>query len=100
MRNEDAPSITLDTTLQRNDDIFSTDVDGEVVMMSIERGSYFGANKMGSRIWELLEQPTLVSGLCEQLMEEFDVDPDRCRTDVLAYMEHLSEHELVEIVAA
>lgn len=93
-----APTITLDTQVQRNTDIVSADVDGEAVMMSIEQGNYYGANKMGTRIWELLEEPRQVSAICDQLIKDFEVDAETCHSDVLGYLAHLSDHKLVEVV--
>jgi len=96
MSSETATTITLATRLRRNDDIVSADVDGEAVMMSIEQGKYFGANKMGTRVWETLEQPQQVAAVCSRLLEQFDVDTETCHRDVLAFLERLSENQLVE----
>ncbi len=70
------------TVLVRTDEIVSSDLDGETVMLNIERGKYFGLDPIGSRIWNLLETPRSVASLCGQLVLEYDVDLDTCTADV------------------
>ena len=52
--------IELGTKVRKNQDIDDTDLDGEKVMMNIDKGEYFMMNEVGSRIWELIEEPKLV----------------------------------------
>ncbi len=54
---KDKKEIGPDTILQRKSDLLFNEIDGEVVMLSIENSEYYGMDKVGSRIWELLEQP-------------------------------------------
>ena len=78
-------SVGLDTTLNRNDDLLHASVGAEeCVMMSIEAGSYYGLNAVGSRIWELLESPKTVGQLCRQICEEFEVDKGTLDQDMAA----------------
>ena len=46
--------INLDTIINKNLEIDDTDLDGEKVMMNLERGEYFMMNEVGSRIWEII----------------------------------------------
>ena len=41
--------IKLENAILRNPEIDATDLDGEVVMMNIEKGQYFMMNDVGSR---------------------------------------------------
>jgi hypothetical protein len=62
------------------------------------RGSrYFALDAIGRRIWDLLAQPRQIDALCRTLTDEFAVEPETCRGDVLAFLEHLSDAELVSI---
>jgi hypothetical protein len=58
------PSATLIT---RSTDIIATDLDGELVLMSIEKGNYYGIKGTALRIWELAETPCRVGPLCHPL---------------------------------
>jgi hypothetical protein len=87
--------ITLETRLTRAEGILATELDDEVVLMSIERGAYYGVDKTARRIWDLLEVPQTVAELCTRLQEEFEVDDETCRRDVLAFVGLLHAEGLV-----
>lgn len=91
-------SISLNTTIQRNPELVSSDVDGEKVMMSIESGEYFGLDPVGSRIWELIENPIQVEKLIELLLEEFEVNQEQCEIDTIEFLDQLHEKKLLLLV--
>jgi len=92
------PTITGDTVLKRSDELLSSELDGETVMMSIESGKYYGLEEIATRIWELIEQPTSVSALCDTLVSEFDVAREQCEADVLPFLAELAKEGVVEVV--
>jgi hypothetical protein len=59
----------------------------ELVMMDLDQGKYFSLNPVATRIWDLLEKPLGVDELCIVLIDEYDVEPERCRIEV---EEHLA----------
>lgn len=91
--------IKLHTTILRNPELISTDVDGEKVMMSIVNGEYFGLDSVGSRIWELIENPIKVETLVELLTDEFDVSKEQCEMDTLEFLNELMEKNLLFIIS-
>lgn len=90
-------SIDFDTTIEKKQDIISSVMDDETVMMSIENSEYYGLNPVGSRIWELLDQPRTVAGICDILVEEYDVPAEECQREVKEFVEKLLEKKLVKI---
>ena len=64
-------NIQLENAISRNPEIDATDLDGEVVMMNLEKGQYFMMNEVGSRIWEIINEPIKVSSVINKLLEEF-----------------------------
>jgi len=75
-------------------------MDGETVMMSIENGEYFGLNPVGSRMWELIENPIEVDALIELLLDEFDVSREQCEIETMEFLNHLLEKKLLTIIPA
>jgi len=90
--------IKPETVLQRKPGLLFNQIDGEVVMLSIENSEYYGMNKVGSRIWELLEEPVRFSVLIEQLLEEFNVSTEQCIVDTANLLHKLDEKGLIRIV--
>ena len=86
----------MNTKWQVNPEVLSSKIDEEVILMSIEADSYFGLEPVGSLVWEMLaKQPASVSELVVQLMEEYDVQEDTCREDVLQFINDMSEKKLI-----
>ena len=92
--------IGLDTVVAQIEELVSSDLDGETVMMSVKNGKYYGMDAIGSRIWALIKQPRSVSELCDILLKEFNVDRERCEKDVLIFLNKLAEDNLIRIVHA
>ncbi len=90
------PTLSGLTPLVRDSDLISTDMDGDTVMMSIERGEYFGIGGVGPRVWALLESPTCVDAIVQVICREFDVDEATCQADMLQFASKLLEHGLIK----
>lgn len=74
------------------------DIDDEKVMLSIETGKYYGLDSIGSRIWELIEQPNTVCNVVKVLLTEYEVDDRVCTNDVMAFLHKLYAQGMVDIV--
>ncbi len=92
--------LGLNSVVAPSEDLVSSDLDGEVVMMSIENGKYYGLDDICSRIWALLGEPRKVSELCVTLMEEFEVSREQCEADVLVFLNDMAGDNLIHIVPA
>jgi len=53
-------------------------------------------NATGRRVWELLAEDRSVEYLVAQVVEEFDVDLERARADVQAFLDDLGRLGLLE----
>jgi len=69
-------SQAIDPTVKyvRANDVVSTDMNGEVVMMCIKKGAYFSLTGTGGPIWDRLEKPMTFDELNQSLGEEFDLN--------------------------
>jgi len=90
-------SLDIKTVVKRNLEIVSSDMDGEMVMMSIMNGEYYGIDAIGSHIWQLLDEQISIEDLCTKLCEIYDVDVEECRRDVDAFLTKMLEHKIVQI---
>jgi hypothetical protein len=87
--------IEADSQFVRNPDLIATDMDGDTVMMSIERGEYYGVSGVGTRIWELLETPKTVAQIIASLCAEFEVDEATCQADVERFIQDLVDNGMI-----
>lgn len=89
--------IGFDTVVAQATGLVAADMDGEKVMLNIEKGKYYGLDGVGSRIWELIEKPHTVRAIVAKLLEEYDVEEKNCQDDVLAFLNKLHDQGLVVI---
>ncbi len=87
--------IGTSETVRRADGLLTADIDGELLMMSVEQGRYFNLNSVGSRIWELLATPMAVDGLVDALTAEYDVTSTEARQEVERFLGALRERGLL-----
>jgi hypothetical protein len=79
----------------RCEDLLEADVNGEIVALHVEKGQCYGMNAVASRVWALLAEPIAPAEICARLGEEFDVDPETCRTDVEALLADFRSEGLI-----
>ena len=92
--------VTLDSTVVALKDALSSDVGGETVILHFSAGTYFGLDEVGTRVWQLVQQPCTVREIRDRLLEEYEVDPARCEESVIRLLSDLAEHGLVTVDAA
>lgn len=90
--------IDLNARIVKRDDVIESDLDGETIMMSLEREKYYTLDPVGSRIWALLDEPHTLSEACATLLQEYDVDPDICRREVLAVVQRMLDEQLIDVI--
>ena len=90
--------VSLNTRVVRSKEPISAAAGESLVMFSVEKGSYFGLNDIATAIWQRIESPIAVAALCADLQQVFDVPPQRCEAEVLAFLQKLEAKGLVQIV--
>ncbi len=75
----------------------SSDLGGEVVILDLEAGVYYGLDEVGARIWSLIQEPRSVDEVRDILLEEYEVEPERCQHDLIALLQRLAEEGLVKV---
>ncbi|MEW6637015.1 MAG: lasso peptide biosynthesis PqqD family chaperone [Actinomycetota bacterium] len=89
--------ISRDSTVVASRDQVSSDLGGEAAILDLKGGTYYGLDEVGHRIWGLIQQPRSVREIRDVLVEEYDVEPDRCERDVVALLQRLADEGLVEV---
>ena len=89
--------VNLDSVVSKNEEIDDTDLDGEKVMMNLDKGEYFMMNEVGSRIWEIISEPINVRRIIDTLCSEYEVDEEICKDTVVEFLGRLNNAELISI---
>jgi hypothetical protein len=90
--------LNLDSIVARSEELVTSNLDGEVVMMSIDSGKYFGLDPIASEIWQLLETPHSIRALCDLLLPQYQVAREQGEQDVLAFCEQAREQKIIRVL--
>lgn len=72
-------------------------IDEEAVIILSEKSVVQVLNSVGSRIFELADGKHSVAQIIETILQEYNVQPDQGRTDVLNFLEELVKNEVIVI---
>ena len=89
--------ISLESNVAISDDVVSRDLEGEAVILNLESGTYFGLDKVGTRIWSLLQEDGSLRRAFETIRQEYDVAPEIFERDLLRLVEDLRTKGLVSV---
>lgn len=93
------PSLRLgpDATVSRAADVLGAEVAGELVLMSVERGSYFSLAQTAHDIWNRLAEPVRVADLCRDLALAYDGDAELIAVDTLRFLDQMLAKGLIRL---
>ncbi len=69
----------------------------ESAILNLKNSVYYGVDPVGTRVWNLLKQPRKVADLRDAIVDEYEVDSDRCGRDVLELLEKMRGEGLIEV---
>ncbi len=78
-------------------DAIAQEVSGETVILDLRSEQYFSLDIVGTRVWQLLQASPDLDAVLSQLLEEFDVKPDRLKADVDVLIASLVKEGLATI---
>jgi hypothetical protein len=71
------------------------EIDGEVVVLDVERSHYLNLNPTGCVLWLMLAEGANERQLVNKLIAEFDVTEPTARADVEAFVTSCRENDLL-----
>ncbi len=78
-------------------DHVTCDLSGEAVILQLNDSVYYGLDPVGTSIWQLIQTPRTVTEVRDAIVEEYDVSPERCETDVRALLGEMAQSRLVTV---
>ncbi|MBE9205427.1 PqqD family protein [Nostoc sp. LEGE 06077] len=74
-----------------------SELQGEVVILDIKSGAYYGLNQVGASIWNFIQSPKTVQEIQDAILAEYEVAAEVCKGDISALLEDLAAKGLIEI---
>ena len=85
--------------LEMNEAVVAAEVGEQAVLLDVDTGTYFHLDQVGARIWSLIAEGRQLETIVHVLSSEYDVKIGELRRDVQAFLERLSERDLIRMAA-
>jgi hypothetical protein len=86
----------LHTVYEHDPRIVSRLIAGEIILVPIRKNvgefeSIYTLNETAGRVWELIDGRRSVAAVLEQMLAEFEIDPDQAEDDLTELLQNLWE---------
>jgi hypothetical protein len=75
-------------------------LDRESVLLNLETERYFGLDETGTRMWQLVTDSQNIDVAYQELLAEFDVEPDLLRSNFTELLSRLVDNGLLQVLPA
>lgn len=89
--------LTEQTVVVASGNFVAADIKQEKVILELQSGKYYGLDPIGTRIWQLIQEPVAVESIVAVLLEEYNVERSQCVRDVVRLINDMRTHNLVQI---
>ena len=89
--------LELYPRIELNESVVCAELDGEMVLLNVETGIYFGLDEVGSEIWKLLVDGEREGTIVDKLVEKYDAPAECIRADVATFLELLVSKGLLQV---
>ena len=70
-------------------------VGDEYVILDLEKGTYYGLDAVGARVWSLLAEGMSLGDVCSRVVDEYDVALEQAQADVASLVNALRSRGLL-----
>jgi hypothetical protein len=76
--------------------VLSESLSGEMILLDMSSGMYFGLSTVATRFWQLLAEGSTPEQIESILLNEFDVDAETLHNDLATLVEALEAKKLLQ----
>ena len=69
----------------------------ESVLLNLETEQYFGLDETGTRMWQLVTASPCIDSAYQELLAEFDVEPELLRSNLVELVSRLVDSGLLQV---
>ena len=92
-----AMSISFSDRVAVPDDVLISNLQEESVILNLESERYFGLDSIGTRILTVLTSSESIESAYQRLLQEYDVDGQVLREDLIALVQDLAAKGLIRV---
>jgi Coenzyme PQQ synthesis protein D (PqqD) len=89
--------MTMDVSkkVKRSAGFVYNEVDGDLVMMDVEIGTYISMNPTGKDIWDILETPQTAQQIVDKLLGMYNIERVACEQEVTRFIETMQSRKII-----
>lgn len=90
-------AISFSDRVRVPDDVLISNLQEESVILNLDSERYYGLDDVGTRFLSVLNTADSIEAAYEKLIQEYDVDKEVLRKDLLTLVENLVAQGIVQI---
>ena len=90
--------LSIASQVRISGDVIFNNLQGEMVLLNLKTGIYFGLDPVGSRAWQLIQDHGRLGPVRDAMLKEYKVAADRIWKDLQNLVTRLAENGLVEVI--
>jgi len=87
--------LTVNYTIDKNNITYRV-IDGEAVILNLDKGYYYSLNEVGTRIWEAIDKKKSLNEVLNSLKEKYQLPEKQLEGDLLGLIKDLEKEKLIE----
>lgn len=92
-------SVSFASRLRATENVLIQEIRGEIMFLNMASESYFGLDAVGSRMYRTLVSADSIQSAFDALLQEYDVEEARLRSDLQDLISKLLDHGLLRVEA-
>lgn len=92
-------TFSFNDRIKLPDDILISGLQAESVLLNLDSERYYGLNDVGTRMLGLLTSSDSIGAAYNSLLDEYNVEAEVLRRDLISTIEELAKYGLVEIIS-
>lgn len=81
--------LSLKSCVDKNEKIPWRIIEGEAILVNVDKGEVIHLNKVAAKIWDLINGKKSVSDIIEHIYNQFEVDEKAAKRDTLEFLDEL-----------
>lgn len=73
------------------------ELEGESIILNLQTDLYLGLNQSGTQLLDQLTRFDTVEEAYEALLRQYDIEPEKLRSELAEFLGTLLEHKLIEL---
>jgi len=89
--------LSIDSIVVATREQVSCSLGEEAAVLNLKNSAYYGMNPVGARVWKLLQEPKSVAQVRDAVLDEYEVESERCERDLFDLLEKMRAEGLIEV---